>query len=90
MKRVLRRINGAHFTWAGKIGTAEISDFHGRIGDHFQRVYDDAADCGFEVISSVTRNCKTFVLNGDHGSVGPFWEYEALDDPSIKIRIYND
>ena len=90
MKRNLRVIPGDLFTWVDGIGAIEISDLHGRVGTFFQKIYDDAADIGFAVKSHKTGRSMIFVLNGDHGSAGPFWEYESLDNPKIKIHVFND
>lgn len=54
-----------HYNPETKTFTAEISELsRGGTADPFGRVYDDAADEGFVIVSSKTGDEVTFVING--------------------------
>ena len=103
MRYPLITICSSKFGYYGKARTfcAEVSD----LGDYNfkQRVYDDALDIGFEMVSEKTGASRVFLLtDGEIDTEGniQYWIFECykpvgknrleLVSPGIKCLIFND
>lgn len=75
------------FTWAGSVGTAEVSDFNA--ANLAGRLYADACDVGFFVQGNrrkVLFSEASVERNGEGEIVA--WCYESSE--GFKIRVFND
>lgn len=86
-------ISSSRFMFSGVTFSAEASDL-GR-AFHLSRVYDDACDAGFSIVSVKTKNVAVFALQketrdneGDLAS----WEFACVTPglTHLKAVIYND
>lgn len=79
--------DGRSFEWDRGIGYAEVSDLMPRLTD---RVYPDAADEGFYVLSHKTGVKKLFFAVGDRrmGEDVASWLFKSED--GFGIEIFND
>lgn len=80
------------FAWAGNTGSADLSDFHRSPCGLAGRLYADACDCGFYVVSGRTGNRMLFSeerveRDGDRDIVA--WHYVNADG-TIRITVFND
>jgi hypothetical protein len=86
-------IDGNMFSWKNGSGCAEASDF-GPEGLPWGRVYDDACDVGFTVVSNKSGKCVVFALNHTEINDGDiqFWEFVSVtpNNKGIKIKVFND
>lgn len=71
--------------------SAEASELGNRF---FSRLYDDAIDEGFMMISERTGKRKLFSLTEIHKDVEgdiQYWEFTEVDPPfKLKVIVYND
>lgn len=79
--------------------TIEESDFGPRGTAYCGRIYDDAADMGFWLVSSKTGREKPFVFWRGHSRDGELthWEFREINPRSgrtleggLKVLIFND
>ena len=82
--------NGLQFAWAGNHGTGELSDFNP--ATLAGRLYADACDCGFYVVSGRTGTKMLFTeerveRDGDGETVA--WHY-VNEAGTIRITVVND
>jgi hypothetical protein len=77
------------FTWTGKTGVADLSDFNGL--SLWRHIYDDAADIGFEVVSSKTGVKLLFSFESDElDAEGDLVALHFINQHGYKITILND
>lgn len=75
------------FTWDLRTGIAEASDFTRLCG----RVYNDAADVGFEVLSPRTGQKVLFTLASDvRDNEGEILKTRYTSSSGLTIEIFND
>lgn len=81
---------GSMFVWTGKHGAADISDFRSPVSG---RLYADACDVGFYVVSGRTGDRVLFTQIGgpgeDNDGEAMSYEYESPGG-GIRITIFND
>lgn len=84
------------FTWNNDHGVAEASDIAAALGvrDFIpERVYDDACDVGFTLISDRTGREVVFYLARTHcDDEGDFkyWEFHSLQREGLVVTVFND
>jgi hypothetical protein len=87
------RVCSSLFSFKNNMFSTEISDLGPSF--NFGRVYDDAADLGFTIISKVTGNAAVFALNKElsdgEGDVQG-WEFVCVTSglKQLKAVIFND
>lgn len=75
------------FSWDGKHGCANASDFGGKpIAD---RVYDDACDVGFDVVSVNTNKVLLFTYLREERDKGNTL-FDDFTSGDLTITIYNN
>lgn len=93
--RAIPSYKSEQFTWMKdkKVLVTCASDLMGR-GDFWGRIYDDAADLGFAIVSKRTGNSETFYLAGElrdqEGDVYA-WEFMPINQNlNMKVTVFND
>jgi hypothetical protein len=92
MRLPIKTFSSSLFTWHGGVGYAEISDLKGVVADSVMcRVFDDAIDVGFNVLSEKTGDTKLFTLvKADRDDDGDVTAFRLESEDGIKITIFND
>lgn len=90
-------VPSSRFTWFKGCGTAEISDFKGYEHNFFSRLFDDACDEGFRIVSDKTGDIQPFflacTLNDEEGDV-QCWVFRPINsklyEAGVRINLFND
>lgn len=81
--------DGSKFNWTDRHGCADVSDFRGPL---VGRLYADACDVGFVVISSRTGRKVVFTQTGGPGedTDGEVGSLEFSSPEGFRVTVFND
>lgn len=81
--------NGSMFTWVGKLGVIDASDF-GKV-KYTGRIWQDACDAGFYVRSHKTGEMKLFTYAGGMRNADNEWYGHAYtSEDGFRVDVLND
>lgn len=88
-------VTTTHLTWdrPTRRFTAEASDLGPALGrGGFGRVYDDACDIGFTMVSARTGAEAVFAVQHEEIVDGDllYWDLASVTGRDMKVRIFND
>jgi len=80
--------DGRKFTWNGKVGSAEVSDFNP--ATLAGRLFGDACDVGFYVVSPRTGRKVLFFEVGVDRRDGEVTSYRYESNDGFRVIVFND